>query len=233
MDMEGKKKLVVVTNKKMKNHANLLRNLVTQNDDVGGNVVGTKDGTVDMVMWSDEDFVANQPKMSSSQKVLFIGTSKHVNGYIESLEYEKFKESTIYGINIYIGGNMAAITVDKGDTTKEEYEKLIHHCEENNRLIKERVMGNEQDESKKRNGLSSKLENWKLKSSFVKSSLGGGLISAGSASGLFLPMTPAAAAVLTVQKIKKMNKNNKITAQKYSIGVQEFYVHYMQKFLDK
>ena len=70
------KKLIIVTDEKNKPYANYLMALISAKDDKEGEIVGIADGSVEAVVWSEKNFADNEPTLSSSAHVLFLGDTK-------------------------------------------------------------------------------------------------------------------------------------------------------------
>ena len=53
-------KLIIVCDEKTESYANYLRQLISTNDDKDGQVVGVEDGTVNVAVWLEKDYLANK-----------------------------------------------------------------------------------------------------------------------------------------------------------------------------
>ncbi|MBE0472104.1 MAG: hypothetical protein IBX55_21680 [Methyloprofundus sp.] len=200
-----KKKLVIVATSGLEEQANLLKGLISANDDVEGQTVGTRDGEVEVVVWDDKHFEANKNTLSSEQNVFFVGTSKRVMSEINALEYfEKFSK---FGIKIFENGNFAALIVENRDTPNDEYEQFYSYCEENQKRIKEKLELHSSEEK-----LNGKVA--------LASTLGGSLTKA-------VDLAYGARSF-----VKGFSNKKKVINQKYLAGVQVFYFGHMQSFLD-
>lgn len=73
---EKKTKLIIVHSQNTAVFANFLQMMITSNDDEGETVVGIKDGSVETTIWSDKEYVAQKPTLSSNDHILFIGRGK-------------------------------------------------------------------------------------------------------------------------------------------------------------
>lgn len=206
-----KKKLVIVAPEKLKKHANLMTALISENDDSGDEVIGTKDGSVEVTIWDEIQYLANQPQLSSDQDILFIGSTKKTKSALEALNY--FKTFSQFGIEFYMKGNMAAIIVSQGDESAADYECFMDYCEKNNKLIKERFqIPDAQDQTQAQSR-----------------------ILAGSAAVALLstPISVAgAASAFGFRKLKSLGLAKKIEDQKYSVAVQVFYLDHLANFLE-
>ena len=65
------KKLIIVCDGKTEKYANYLRQLISLKDDTDDKIIGSKDGTVDVAVWLEKDYVANKQTVSTNQYVLF------------------------------------------------------------------------------------------------------------------------------------------------------------------
>lgn len=70
------KKLVIVCDDKHRKYGDFLAQLVSLDDDTEDRVVGTKDGSVAAVVWSEKHYQDNASTVSSDQYILFIGNGK-------------------------------------------------------------------------------------------------------------------------------------------------------------
>ena len=69
-------KLIIVCDEKTSEYANYLRQLVSMKDDTSDEIIGVKDGTVEVAVWLEKDYVANMATISSKEHILFIGENK-------------------------------------------------------------------------------------------------------------------------------------------------------------
>lgn len=110
--MPEKRKLLVVSNKDYEICTTYLKGLIETNDDKkdGDNVriIGVEDGTVSVGTMTDKEYHDNKIKLSSAQKVLFIGDvqeNKNLEPIMTTL-YDK------YGVKIGYFGNQMHVTTD-------------------------------------------------------------------------------------------------------------------------
>lgn len=140
MFQEQKKKLLIVFDEKTKKYATQLSQLISANDDIDGEIVGCKDGSVVAALWDEKQYKDNEPSLSSDQDILFIGKSKTFKDVISSLEdNEIFYE---HGIHFYKHGNMSAILVDDRMLNKDEYNAFIEFSKNNDKEFKEKASVN-------------------------------------------------------------------------------------------
>ncbi|MCR4717750.1 MAG: hypothetical protein K5656_11290 [Lachnospiraceae bacterium] len=118
------KKLILVCDEKTEQYANFLRQLISTNDDKDGEIVGVEDGSVDVAVWLDKDYVANKAQLSSKEHVLFFGDSKISRSETSSMKvkYEK------YGMRYGWLGKRAMLQVNKDLLTPEDYDGFIELC---------------------------------------------------------------------------------------------------------
>lgn len=98
---DAKKQLVVVVNDKTAVYGELLSGLVCMNDDkydeegnlMPDGIIGVKDGTVEVVIWTEKVYQANLPKISSDNRILFIGESKATKSI--NYSYMIIKQNTL------------------------------------------------------------------------------------------------------------------------------------------
>lgn len=108
----GKKKLVVVYEKKDELALNYLMKLVQTKDDdeETGEVVGTKDNSVEIIAWTEKVYLDNKKAHSISNKIIFLDDIKGVDKTIAPIMDVKYKEN---GIKYGISGNNAIISIDE------------------------------------------------------------------------------------------------------------------------
>ena len=95
---------------------NQLKKYVETNDDVDEeNIVGTKDGSVKIVAWSEKVWLDNKKAGNIASKVLLIGDIKGSDKLIPIIDV-KYNE---FGIKYGWAGNQAIITVDPKALSKE------------------------------------------------------------------------------------------------------------------
>jgi len=131
-------KLLIVCDEKTKIYANQLSQLISANDDHENEVIGSKDGSVVASVWEEKHFLANEANISSDQNILFIGNSKPAKSVIPNVT-EKFNH---YGIHYGWLGNQAVIYVEDKLLKKEEYDKFIDFCKQQQKQIDEKVKFN-------------------------------------------------------------------------------------------
>jgi len=119
-----KKKLIVVVDKKTVTYGELLSAFVTMKDDkyneegqlLENGIVGIRDGSVDVVVWDEKTYVHNQPELSSSNKIVFIGNAKFIKPIKANINMEC--ELSKFGIDYGCFGNKAVICVSSKEVTK-------------------------------------------------------------------------------------------------------------------
>lgn len=117
-------KLIIVCDEKTSEYANYLRQLVSMKDDTADEIVGVKDGTVEVAVWLEKDYVANMATISSKEHILFIGenkVSKKETPYM-SVKFDKF------GMKYGWLGKRAMMMVSDSIKDKETYEQFIEFC---------------------------------------------------------------------------------------------------------
>ena len=105
--MSDMKKLLVIFNDGAV--AAMLRRNVLQNDDnsTSGEIIGTKDGSIEVSMCSEEFWMKNKKSSADADKILFLGTSKDINATLPKMNI-RFSQ---YGISYGWNGNVALLTV--------------------------------------------------------------------------------------------------------------------------
>lgn len=120
------KKLIIVCEEKLRPYGDFLAQLISRQDDKGKEIVGVKDGTVAAQVWTEKEYTANAPQISSEQYILFIGNSKLLK---EKRTYMQVQFSQ-YGMCYGWLGKQAALFVDHV-ATLEEYDDFIALAQSN------------------------------------------------------------------------------------------------------
>ena len=118
-------KLIIVCDDKTTEYGNYLRQLISANDDESEEkVVGTKDGSIDTVVYTRKEYEDNKTKISSNQHVLFIGRNKTSENEINNMETKFDKHGMKYGWL----GKRGMMIVDDALLNREEYSEFIRFC---------------------------------------------------------------------------------------------------------
>ena len=217
------KRIIVVCDDKTKEYANYLRQLISANDDKGDEIVGTKDGEVDVVVWTEKQYIDNSPTITSNQHILFIGNNKTAQAEEKSMREEFHK----FGMRYSWLGKRAVVAVDPVDLSKEDYEKFIEFCKEYGteyekqefRLFKKKENKNTEDKKENQNA----DENKNYDSLIAAVGVAG--------AGLLLGVIGSTIAISTVG-IKIASINAKIKEQQYMALITIFYLEGINKFLE-
>lgn len=114
---DAKKKLIVVYEKKDEMALNYLKQLVLTNDDneEDEKVVGTKDGSVEIIAWTEKVYLDNVKTRNVSNKILFMDDIKGIQKIVPimKVKYEG------YGVKYGISGNSAVISIDEKELNEE------------------------------------------------------------------------------------------------------------------
>ena len=119
------KTLIVVYKDEL--YSNYLKKLVETNDDNGEDaVVGTQDGSIHIVAWTDKVWRDQKKAGNINDKVLFLGDIKGTDKLLPILDV-KYNE---YGILYGWAGNQAILCVDSKALKKDDYLKFFEKlCE--------------------------------------------------------------------------------------------------------
>ena len=119
------KNLIVVYKEKNELILNLLKKLVETNDDnkEDGSIVGTKDGSVKIVSWTEKVWLAQKKAGTITDKILIIGSVKGVDTYMPIIDW-KFNK---WGIKYGWAGNTAVLNTDVfGVIKREDYNMFLN-----------------------------------------------------------------------------------------------------------
>lgn len=123
---DNKKRLIVVYDKKDEIALNYLKQLVLTYDDNSetGEIVGTKDGSIEVIAWTEKVYLDNIKNRNIGNKVIFMDDIKGVEKItpIMKVKYDK------YGVKYGVSGNNAVISIDEkvldSDFEYEAFQKL-------------------------------------------------------------------------------------------------------------
>jgi len=126
------KKLIIVCDKSCEKYAIYLQQLVSALDDKDNEIVGTQDGAVVAVVWTEEQFEDNKPKLSSSQHILFMGNGKLARARRETMP-EKFNR-----VGMHYGwlGSQACLYVDDGSLNADNFDDFKGICSDHGKKFK-------------------------------------------------------------------------------------------------
>lgn len=101
---------------------NQLKKMVETKDDKDNEQIGTRDGSINIVAWSEKVWLANKKAGNIKDKVLFLGDVKGTDKLIPVIDV-KFDE---YGVRFGWAGNQAVLFVDsKAISKREDYLEFI------------------------------------------------------------------------------------------------------------
>ena len=130
--MNEEKNLIIVYNKETEKYANFLKALLTQDDDTEEKIIGVKDGTVDVVVHSYNEYRQNKMSMGKDNYILFIGNDGNIKN-----ETEFIKIKGEYGLKYGWVGKIGVLFVDKNKLEKREYQKLFEKLKKYGDYIKQ------------------------------------------------------------------------------------------------
>lgn len=120
------KTLIVVYKDEMV--ANQLRKMIETKDDISDkDIVGTKDDSINIVVWTEKVWLQNKKAGNIKDKVLFLGDIKGTDKLIPVLD----KKIDEYGVKFGWAGNQAVLyTDDSVISDREKYMQLIEQLSE-------------------------------------------------------------------------------------------------------
>lgn len=198
------KKLIIVCEEKLRQYGDFLAQLISLQDDKAEEIIGIKDGAVAAQVWTEKEYAANAPQISSEQYILFVGNSKLLK---EKRVYMK-QEFSQYGMCYGWLGKQAAIFVDHV-VTLEEYDDFIALAQGNQPEVKKLIEGKK------------KAAGDEILNDVVK-----------DRKGLLAIFTPVSSVISQgVKHTVKAANNKKIEAQQYSCLILLFYLKGLTTFL--
>lgn len=203
------RKLIIVCDDKTRQYGDFLSQLISLDDDIEGEIVGVRDGSVSAQVWLEKDFEVNSHLMSSDQFMLFIGNSKLAKDKRLHMQV-KFSE---YGMEYGWLGKQASLCVTDS-LNMEEYTKFVEYAKNFSSDIKQLVDKKELAEIVP---VEEDLEaNLKAK---IKGSLKG------------MSKAVANASARGANSLNMLTNNKKIEEQQYSCAVLLFYLNGLSEFL--
>ena len=122
--MNEEKNLIIVYNNETEKYANFLKALLTQDDDTEEKIIGVKDGTVDVVVHSYEEYKQNKISIGRDNYILFIGNDKNIKNETEFIKI-KGKYGLKYGWIGKIGWEVYKNNNKNNEVIKQQYICLI------------------------------------------------------------------------------------------------------------
>lgn len=119
-----KKSLIIVCNEPDRKYATYIQQLISAFDDNGDQAVGTKDGSVDAVIWDEKHYLDNMKKLNSSNHILFIGDTNVAKEARCNMDI-KFDE---LGMSYGWLGTQAFMCVADGSLNKDNYGRFKELC---------------------------------------------------------------------------------------------------------
>ena len=117
------KTLRIVCTEDAQKYGAYLMQLISQKNDTDDCIIGVKDGSIDAVLWSENEYEDNRVKLPARAYVLFIGKSKLTDNESSNMNiiFNKF------GMRFYSLGTRAVMRVD--DTlNKKEHKAFSDFC---------------------------------------------------------------------------------------------------------
>ncbi len=213
-DIPVKESLVIVEAKGRGKYAKLLYNLIGTNDDEGENIVGPVDGSVEATIFDKNKFVNNP--LTSDQKYVFVGSPKFAKDYLDVLESDATDKFDECGIHIRIGGKHAAIAVDEGGESKEEYWDFLSFAAGCGQELPDLLSGLRNDDAAAASRAETESDSGIPVKSAIHRVAKGAKDIAGAAGG----------------KVATLRKTNAIVDQKYRFAIRYFYLEKLRSFVE-
>lgn len=116
--------LIIVHSANTAVFANYLQMLISSNDDEGNTIIGVKDGSINTTIWSDKEYLAQKPTLSSNEHILFIGRGKIIPEECYGMQ-QKFSK---YGMSYGWLGKRAYLKITHTSIKKSEVEKFLDYA---------------------------------------------------------------------------------------------------------
>lgn len=198
------KKLIIVCEERLKQYGDFLSQLISLSDDKENNIIGVKDGSVAAQVWTEKEYNANSPQISSEQYILFIGNTK----MIKDKRTHMIKKFDKYGMKYGWLGKQAVLVVDNV-VDIDKYDEFIEYAKSNKSDVKKLI------EVKPNTEIKELPENTNGFSKFFSS----------------VSNTLVNASIQSANLFNKITNNSKIEGQEYTCLVLEFYFNALADFL--
>ncbi len=246
------KKLIIVVDDKTKKYGELLSALISTKDDKEDQIVGTKDGSVESVIWTEKVYADNQAQLSSNNKVLFIGESESAQAVAANINCSNPFEQ--YGVKYGSLGNKAVIYVNNQvlSNNTSNYEDFFNNYVEfiaqndfkyvNNQVIEK--VGTARAQIQDKTETTTENIGKTLNKGIALLNKGVGFLGKKvlDKENLSLPQISddfidksktAVVKSMVFSEVAKAMDNKEITDQQYRCGVIAYYVYELANFMDK
>lgn len=129
---EETRKLIIVSDKAREKYANYLKQLISVKDDTEGEIVGIKDNSVDVAVWTEKEYLHNKPTISSSQNIIFIGNEKLAKNECTNINIKFDKFGMKYGWL----GNIGKLFVENKMLSLKDHSAFAEYCKEKSESFK-------------------------------------------------------------------------------------------------
>ena len=119
-----RKSLIIVCGDSDRKYATYIQQLISAFDDEGDEIVGTRDGSVDAVVWDEKHYLDNMKKLNSSNHILFIGDTNAAKEARCNMDV-RFDE---LGMSYGWLGTQAFMRVADNSLNKDNYEHFKELC---------------------------------------------------------------------------------------------------------
>lgn len=232
------KKLIIVCDEKTEIYANYLRQLISTNDDKEGEIIGVEDGTVDVAVWLDKDYIANKAQLSSNEHILFIGNSKVSQKETSSMTV-KFEQ---LGMKYGWLGKRGMLKVDYSSLSPDQYNSFIDLCQkyetEFEKIVIKRTKKNKGETAKAAGaGVGGAAAGGAIGAAGAAPLAAGGLgiaggLAAGVLAGAIIPVVAVAAAYKGINEMQIKKQKKQIRDQQYRAATVILYIDGLQEFLE-
>lgn len=226
---EQRIKLIIVHSGEAEKYANYLQLMVSSSDDNEETVIGVKDGSVETVVWSEKDYLAQKPTLSSSDYILFVGSSKKLQNEYCGMQ-EKFSR---FGMRYSWLGKRGLLSVDDGIRRK-DYDQFLSYARNYIQDIQKKMDTKGQAAAKDAATVGAGVA--------AEAASVGAAIAAGNGISILLPFVAAAFAPVGVvaggvfggiKIIRHIKEKRSVTDQQFTCLVLKFYLEGMQQFLNQ
>ena len=226
---EQRIKLIIVHSSGAEKYANYLQLMVSSSDDNGETVIGVKDGSVETVVWSEKDYLSQKPTLSSSDYILFVGSSKKLQKEYYGMQ-EKFSK---FGMRYAWLGKRGLLSVDDGIKRK-EYDQFLSYARNYIHDIQKKMDTNGQVAAKDAATVGVGVA--------AEAASVGAAIAAGNgiafllpfAGAVFAPVGAVAGGVFGgIKIIRHIKEKHSVAEQQFTCLVLKFYLEGIQQFLNQ
>lgn len=124
--------LIIVCDDATVKYANYLRQLICSNNDKEGEIVGTEDGSIGVIVYTEQQYKDNMPTISSNEHILFIGNHNAAKAERSTMNIKY----SGFGCKYSWLGKRGCLCVTDDIKSRETYDDFFTECKKYEDFIK-------------------------------------------------------------------------------------------------